>query len=141
MDLLSQKKPSFAMQCQRCGFYVLDQHPEKCEKCGCPSLRRVSVKFGLKNADFDHVDPDAVKHFTTPLLKCLNYDFDPITHTKIFHDLKLEKETFIENGLVKVTERCKECGLLYSNHAFPVTRVDVAKKLGIDINDLKGPQH
>lgn len=136
MSLFS-KKPTYAEQCVLCGFYVTDQPaPVKCPKCGCRRFRNVSLRHGIKNAELDRVSPEAVAHLTKRLEKCLNYDLDPATRTKVFHDLKISRDVTRNPQLVTITESCSECGLRLTSHSIPVQRTDVLAKLGIKLEDI-----
>ena len=86
------------------------------------------------------VAPEAVAHLTSATENCLNYHLDPLTKTKIFPQAETH-EGRLENwgsatGLVIITDSCAECGLKYTQHAFPLSRTDLLEKHGLKLEDF-----
>jgi predicted nucleic acid-binding Zn-ribbon protein len=130
-----------AHQCIRCAWYNIDQPPPNaCPDCGCKNFRTVSLRYGLKNAELDRPSVESVAHLKKRLDKCINYDLDPLTKAKTYHDLKLARDVTKTAGndraLVQITESCSECGLKYTMRSIPVTRTDILQKLGIKLEDV-----
>jgi hypothetical protein len=93
----------------------------------------------------DRVMPDAVAHFKKEVKKCWNYDVNPLTGGRSYHDLELIQRINTkqagpnvdpEKGIIGVEQRCKHCGQIYRQQIVPVTRLDEFERLGI-LNEVR----
>jgi hypothetical protein len=128
-------------QCARCAW--LDENatewPKQCPDCGCPVIRAATKDT------VDRVTPEAVAHFKKEVKKCWNYDVNPLTSARTYHDLNLEQHLNTQKagpkvdpakGFILVQQRCKHCGQVYNQQFIPVTRVDEFERLGI-MNEVR----
>ena len=124
-------------QCVLCGWHTdteVEAKPEICPKCNCKMFRPVSDAQPL-----DHVQAESIKHLTTKVEKCFQYDQRP-GEEKVYHPLKLVREVDKSKAkvdpvraVVTIREVCETCGQLYSQRVIPVTRTDLLAKEGITI--------
>jgi hypothetical protein len=71
---------------------------------------------------------------------CPNYDTDARSGAQSFHKVELIREVDVsrastklppERTDVKVRERCKHCGIIYTQASIPLSRPDVLERIGI----------
>ena len=125
-------------QCVLCGWHTekeVEAKPDLCPKCNCKMFRVVTDAQPL-----DHVQAESIKHLTTKVEKCFQYDQKP-GEDKVYHPLKLVREVDKSKAhlsdpkmaTVTIREVCETCGQLYSQKNIPVTRTDLLAKEGITI--------
>jgi len=95
--------------------------------------------FFLSRYDPETAPAETVKHITTKVENCFQYEQKP-GEDKVYHHLKLVREVdkskaHLDPKMATVTIRevWETCGQLHSQRNIPVTRTDILAKEGITL--------
>ena len=143
-DLKPPHPGEFTHQCIRCAW-IAQPNKEllnnfKCPECQGTMFRRVDLTWGPDLADFDRPDPEAIAHMKREVKECLNFAVNPQTKQEYRHPLKLRKEYLriirANQRYVQVRDVCETCGLQYHQQWIPEQRLDLIRKLSVDLEKI-----